>query len=195
MAARAFESGSGHSALLARCLRDDPGAWRELWVQHFDRVARFVERIGVPLSDVPDVVQEVFVTVHRKLVTFDGRVLFSTWLLGIALRQAKSQRRRNWRRRVGRLVGFGGPPPASTPEELLDREERSRELSWVLDRMREKQRIVFVLYEIEELEGPQIAAIVRAPLPTVWSRLRLARADFGRLLAIRKAQLGKEAGR
>jgi len=35
-----------------------------------------------------------------------------------------------------------------------------------------------VLYELEELDGTQVAELLEVPLNTVWSRLRLARAAF-----------------
>lgn len=44
-----------------------------------------------------------------------------------------------------------------------------------------EQREVFVLTEFEDMSAPEIAALVGAPLPTVYSRLRLARARFQRL--------------
>jgi RNA polymerase sigma-70 factor, ECF subfamily len=41
-----------------------------------------------------------------------------------------------------------------------------------------KQREVFTLYELEELEGPEIAALLGIPINTVWTRLHHARKRF-----------------
>ena len=58
--------------------------------QVFDEHARFVWRtvrhLGVPESDIADVCQDVFVAVHRKLATFEGRSGLRTWLYAICLR-------------------------------------------------------------------------------------------------------------
>ena len=48
-----------------------------------------------------------------------------------------------------------------------------------------KQREVFVLYELEEIEGAEIARILDIPVNTVWSRLRLARNRFRTLWTAR----------
>ena len=48
----------------------------------------------------------------------------------------------------------------------------------VIQKLSPKQREVFVLFELEELDGSEIAAILDIPVNTVWSRLRLARTAF-----------------
>lgn len=178
--------------LLRLCLAGDAGAWRALYDEHAERVWRFVARMGIGPADVEDVTQEVFVVVHRRLREFDGRVALSTWILGIALRLAQNHRRRQWRQSVGRLLGFGGESGSpDDPERALAVREAAGEADAILARMTGKQRAVFVLYEIEGLDGPAIATIVGAPVHTVWSRLRLGRAEFSRLLRQRRAVMGE----
>src|SRR5260221_5531739 len=65
----------------------------------FERTAPFVwrmlRRFGVRESDLPDVCQEVFVVVHRRLPDFDrGKASLRTWIYGICLRTASQYRRR-----------------------------------------------------------------------------------------------------
>jgi RNA polymerase sigma-70 factor, ECF subfamily len=50
----------------------------------------------------------------------------------------------------------------------------------ILSRLPEPQRIVFVLFELEEMSGDDIAALLEIPVGTVRSRLRLARETFRR---------------
>ncbi|HEX6277396.1 MAG TPA: sigma factor-like helix-turn-helix DNA-binding protein, partial [Polyangiaceae bacterium] len=45
-----------------------------------------------------------------------------------------------------------------------------------------EQRTVFVLFELEGMTGDEIAEVASAPLATVYSRLRLARDTFRRVL-------------
>jgi RNA polymerase sigma-70 factor (ECF subfamily) len=47
-----------------------------------------------------------------------------------------------------------------------------------LNRLGEKKRTVFVLFELEELSGEEIAALINCPVKTVWSRLASARIEF-----------------
>jgi RNA polymerase sigma-70 factor (ECF subfamily) len=155
-----------------------------MYLAHVDRLGRFVRRMGVPAGDLDDVLQEAFVSVHDSLSDYDGRVPIGTWMVGIAMNHVRGHRRRAWRRRVARLVGFSGwsDARAADPAADLERKEAARELQWVLDRMSDKQREVFVLYEIEALDGPTIASMLGCSVNTVWSRARLAREDFRRLL-------------
>ena len=44
-------------------------------------------------------------------------------------------------------------------------------------------RVVFVLYELEEMSTPEIAALLEIPPGTAASRLRRAREAFDRLVA------------
>ena len=53
----------------------------------------------------------------------------------------------------------------------------------ILETMVPERREVFVLYELEELSGREIAEHLGVPLGTVASRLRKAREDFREALA------------
>lgn len=179
--------------LLERCLEGEAGAWREFYSIHASRLGRFLERMGVPAADVEDVLQDVFVALHDCLGDYDGRTAFKGWLLGVAMNHVRAHRRRLWRRRLGRLAGFGGwSDDPDDPELVLGRDEALQELQWILSRMNDTHREAFVLYEIEELDGNSIAQILGCPLNTVWSRVRLARDDFRRLL--RRRNLVRDGG-
>src|SRR5690349_5822056 len=60
--------------------------FREVYDSHFAFVWRAVANRGVPPSALDDVVQEVFLVVHRKLDEFEGRSSVRTWLAGIVRR-------------------------------------------------------------------------------------------------------------
>jgi RNA polymerase sigma-70 factor (ECF subfamily) len=53
-----------------------------------------------------------------------------------------------------------------------------RLLSTLLDGLEERKREVFVLSEILEMSGREIADTIGVPMNTVYSRLRAAREDF-----------------
>ena len=77
---------------------EPPGDLARIYQEHFDFVWRSARRLGVPDSAVDDVVQEVFIVVHRQLATFEGRSSMKTWLFGI-LRNLVLRQRRSWARR------------------------------------------------------------------------------------------------
>ena len=69
----------------ARVETTAPVTFLDLYEAHLSFVWNGVRRLGVPESAIEDVVQEVFLVVHRKLGEFEGRSSMRTWLFGIAL--------------------------------------------------------------------------------------------------------------
>jgi RNA polymerase sigma-70 factor (ECF subfamily) len=130
-------------------------------------------------DDLPDACQEVFLVAHRKLPEFRGEASSRTWLFGIALRVAKTWRRRKL------MVPLGDEERSIGPAQEHERERRDTHelLCWALDRISEAQREVFVLHEIEELPMLEVAKRVECGVFTAYSRLRLARRALKRALA------------
>ncbi len=161
-------------------------AFRTLYDAHFRFVWRALRRLGVREADLMDLTQNVFVVVHRKLASFEGRSEVTTWLFGICRRVARDYRRSAPIRREvsadGRSFAVLAEPDA--PSEALDKARLSAVAETLLDRLPEKLRIVFVLFELEEMSGDEIAALLEVPVGTVRSRLRLAREAFQREVRI-----------
>lgn len=180
MLAEAAE-GEGLSELLARCRSRDERAWKEFYEAHFDFVYRVVRRFGTPTEEAEDAVHEVFVVVLRKLDSFqEGRI--TTWLYRIAANVSSDRhRRRRVRRAFEALkVWIGGQQPES-PERLAERASASRAVDRVLERMSPKKREVFVLFEVDDVSGEDIADRLSIPINTVWTRLHHARKEFLRI--------------
>ncbi len=154
-----------------------------LYEEHFDFVWRSLRRLGVAESQVDDAAQEVFVVVHRRLDGFEGRSSLKTWLFGIALRVASDFRRWNRRKNQHDALPDDAPATGLSPDELASRREAARALDRCLDEIPDERRAVFVLMELEEMSAPEVSEALGVPLNTVYSRLRLARADFERAAA------------
>jgi RNA polymerase sigma-70 factor (ECF subfamily) len=163
-------------------------AFEAVYDAHFPYIWRAVQRLGVHPSHVDDVVQEVFLTAHRKLGSFEGRSGLRTWLYGIALRTARAYRRR---------VARDGPvletvtvpaPVASRPDARAEHAQAVRVVNGLLDALEDDQREVFVLTELEQLSAPEIAEALGLKLNTVYSRLRRAREAFAAAAARYRAK-------
>lgn len=154
-------------------------SFEAIYDAHFDFVWRSVRRLGVPEHAQDDVVQDVFIVVHRRLSTFEGRSSLKTWLFGIVAHVVRSHKRSR------------GLPQAvdSDPDDLADSgvgnplraaeaAEAARVLHEILDTLSEERREVFVLMELEEMSAPEAAEALSVKLNTVYSRLRAARQDF-----------------
>jgi RNA polymerase sigma-70 factor (ECF subfamily) len=133
---------------------------------------------------VDDLLQETFVVAFRKQGEFAGRSAPRTWLHSIAVRVSMNHRRgrKRFLRFHERLAKEPQQHPPAPDSEAL-KKERQALVFKVLDRLPGKQREVFVLYELQELEGAEIAEILAIPEGTVWTRLHHARKRFKRLIA------------
>ncbi|HKQ71502.1 MAG TPA: RNA polymerase sigma factor, partial [Polyangiaceae bacterium] len=102
-----------------------------------------------------------------------------SFLYGIAIRLAATIRRNQRRRRKWvETKPADCASPSGTPLDELERRQALLLLDEVLNRLSDDLRIVFVLSELEELTGPEIAALQGVSPGTVASRLRRARKQF-----------------
>jgi len=160
-----------------------PPEFRALYDAHFDFVWRSLRRLGVRESDVLDLAQKVFLTAHFKLAEFEGRSLISTWLFGICQRVASDYRRSALIRREVSTDAAELDAVATWHEDAsleTDARRRAQAAEAILNKLPEPQRVVFVLFELEEMSGQDIATLLDISVGTVRSRLRLARDAFRR---------------
>jgi RNA polymerase sigma-70 factor (ECF subfamily) len=154
----------------------------EVYRRHATDVARWAARLGGPLIDVDDVVQEVFIVVNRQLPHFRGEAKVTTWLFRITDRVVRNHRRwRAVRRIVTRLTARHNERLISgdaDPLEALERHAAAREAYLVLDQLPEKYRRVLILSELESLPADEIARLLGAPIATVRVWLHRARRMF-----------------
>jgi RNA polymerase sigma-70 factor (ECF subfamily) len=166
----------------------------DLYDEHFAFVWRSARRLGTPQASIDDVVQEVFVVVHRRLSEFEGRSAVRTWLFGIVINVVRAHRRSLRARHPHAL----SPEAAADPESLADRSgspqdaamraQATRLLDRLLGELDDDKRTVLVLAELEQMSAPEIAQMLEVPLNTVYSRLRLAREEFAAAAARYRAR-------
>jgi RNA polymerase sigma-70 factor (ECF subfamily) len=138
-------------------------------------LARVVPRMGVASADVEDVMQEVFVAIHRALPNFEGRSSLKSWVYGICIRTCSNYRQRAHRRRERLAANVPEIRVTHDPEQALTARRALTRLDAVLARLSEPQRAAFVLYEIEELSIQEIAAALGCSKFTIYARLYAAR--------------------
>jgi RNA polymerase sigma-70 factor (ECF subfamily) len=161
-------------------------AFEAIFTEHAPLVWRALRRLGVAEADVEDVCQQVFITIDRRLGSFEGRSALGTWIYGICVRTAAADRRRRKRRREELVAA--APEVATEPPQIAELERRHALalLDEVLEALDEEKRAVFVLYEIEELSMKEVAVAVECPVQTAYARLYAARAQFE--AALRRAE-------
>jgi RNA polymerase sigma-70 factor, ECF subfamily len=153
---------------------------------------RALKRLGVPEGALPDAVQEVLLVVHRRRADFAGQSTFRTWVFGIVMRVASTQRRSLRRARAvfsedeasDDLVGSGEP----SPFERLERAQASELLHRLLSELGDEERDALVLIDLEELSVEEAAESLGISESTCRSHIRRARRAFNAKVARERAK-------
>ncbi|HLV20668.1 MAG TPA: sigma-70 family RNA polymerase sigma factor [Polyangiaceae bacterium] len=169
-------------AVIERARGGDSLAFRELFRRYRADVARLVHRMVGSGGDLDDLVQEVFLQVHRSIGDFRGQARFSTWLYRVAVNVVLMQRRAARSRPTFSYVEPATLDDKPLPDEQLARTLRIEAFYRLLDRISEKKRTVFILHELEGLVPADIARIVDAPVLTVRTRLFYARRELAGMM-------------
>jgi len=150
-----------------------------IYEAEFEYVYRVLTRL-VGASEAEDLVQEVFLVVHRRLPEYRGDARITTWLFRIAYRVAGAHvRRERVRCRFLSLFGIEAKiraPLANNAQDLAEVEG----VHLALQRLSFEKRSALVLHEVEGWSCEEIAESVGVPVGTVHTRLHHARRDFAR---------------
>jgi RNA polymerase sigma-70 factor (ECF subfamily) len=160
-----------------------------VYADNHDAVWRCLRALGVRYDQLDDATQDVFIVVHRRLPSFDHAAPVRAWILGIARNVARKYR---GARPSTPLLSVIDRDDAPSPEQIVQRREAAELVQRVLDSLPLEQREVLVLIDLHGLSAPDVAAQIGAPLNTVYSRLRLARARLDRAIARTRVSHGRQ---
>jgi len=159
-----------------------------IYREHSAAVSKWVRRLWGPgvtggSVDAEDLLQEVFLVVQRRLGTFRAEAALTTWLYGITVLVVNARRKKErWRRLLWRRaepeLQLEQEPGAPGAQSDFERAEVSRLVYSVLDSLRERDRTLLILFELERLPGAEISQIVGVSEANVWVALTRARARF-----------------
>lgn len=146
--------------------------FRALFDAEFDYVCRSLRRLGVREADLKDVAQELFVAVHGRIREYDRARPIRPWLFSFAVRYASNYRR------LARNQAHDPHDESPLRTEHSPQLEARDLILRALGRLDFDRRTVVVMHDLEGFDAPEIAAQLGIPVNTVYSRIRLARADF-----------------
>ena len=155
--------------------------------EHGATVSRWVRRLSGS-SDASDTLQEVFEVAQRRLSDFRGDAQLTTWLYSITIRVVSSRRRKA---RVRELLFLQAKAEfeldaqsTETPADSLHRQQATRIVYAVLDKLSERDRTLLILFELERLPTSEIATILELTENNVSVSLHRARERFRKLLRL-----------
>lgn len=169
----------------------DTTALEALMARYASRVYRVAYGIVRDQADAEEVVQDVFLTLFRKIDSFEGRAALGTWLYRVTANAALIKRRgkryelevrledhlptfREDGHREGDRAYLLADWSQSPEQELLAGEAR-RTLERAIEVLPEHYRAVLVLRDVEELPTETVAAVLGESEASVKSRLHRAR--------------------
>jgi RNA polymerase sigma-70 factor (ECF subfamily) len=163
--------------LIAAVGAGDVAALGALFDRHGRMVHRFAGRFPM-IDDVgrDDLVQATFLEIRRAARTFRGTSSAKTWILGVAANVARLALRSERRHRARDARYLEQPKAAPVrPDEHVEQRELLARVDAALSRLPHDQQIAFVLCDLEQLPGVEVAKTLRVPEGTLWRRLHEAR--------------------
>ncbi|MGO9435820.1 MAG: RNA polymerase sigma factor [Terracidiphilus sp.] len=167
--------------VLARAQAGDPDAFSQLYLQHRKRVFTICIGMVHDFSLAEDLTQETFLQLYRKLTSFRGDSLFTTWLHRMTVNIVLMR----LRKRVLPVVSLE-QMMTDIPEEHVGRGfgTRDRTQTGVVDRVAIERaldtlapgyRRFFLLHDVNGLEHREIASMEGCSLGNSKSQLHKAR--------------------
>ena len=184
---------SDDSAVVTAFLGGEDRAFTELVERYQTRLLNFIYRTIGDRDRAEDLVQEVFIRVHRHLHRFDRSKKFSTWVYTIASNLAKNELRNRSRNPLVLFQTMRGAnddeerplqfeDTTARPDDLFQRRHLRELVEETVAKLPEHHRQVFVLRELEGKSYEEIAEITSCNLGTVKSRLNRARTAFAAII-------------
>ena len=172
-------------------------------IDSFEQLANLYQKRIYSLSfnltrnamDSEDVTQEVLLTLFKKIHTFQGRSAFSSWVYRITLNatymKLRSRKKEPNISIEDLLPSFNGSGfqkekiqdwSENTESLLFDNETRAI-IQKAVDLLPDKEKIVFLLRDVEGLSSEKVSVILDLTIPAIKSRLHRARLFLRKKLA------------
>jgi len=187
----AQQEGNDDSSLVLRAARGDHSAFETLLRRHRGTVLRVARRLTTD-ADAEDVTQQTFLKAFANLSSFRFRSTFRTWLVSIALNEARMWNRKARRHRELSLFAtdkeedspqmFDCPDSGRGPEMRYSDEERSQILNSAISQLRPLERAAIRTCDLEEVPLAEAANLFGTSVSALKSRRIRGRASLRELL-------------
>jgi len=172
--------------------KGDQLAFEELLSRYNNKVFSLASRLTRNPEDAEEVLQDVFVTVHRKIAGFEGKSSFSSWLYRVTVNAAfmKLRKRRqepavaleDVMQQKHHVAALESPEGAFVDSQSI-RNEMLEALEVAIRKLPDDYRPVFVLRDVDGLTSREVGRILNLTVPAVKSRLHRSRLMLRRRLS------------
>lgn len=185
--------------IVIRIAAGDKSLYEILVRRHNQKLYRAIRSYLKDEEEVEDAMQNAYLAAFEKLYQFQGRSLFSTWLIRIGINEALA--RLNQKKKRAFLYSgaemsekqFRIIPDLETmnPEVKTINDEAKRLLETAVDELPEKYRSVYMLREVEGMSLAEIGECLDISESNVKVRLHRSKAALKELLF--KSAIAREA--
>jgi RNA polymerase sigma-70 factor (ECF subfamily) len=177
--------------LIADFQKGDQQSFEELLSRYSNKVFSLASRLTRNTEDAEEVLQDVFVTVHRKIAGFEGKSSFSSWLYRVTVNAAFMKLRKRKQDQTVPLEEIVQQthvvPALKSPEHAyVDsqtiRNEMLEALETAIRKLPDDYRPVFILRDVDGLTSREVSRILDLTVPAVKSRLHRSRLMLRRRL-------------
>jgi RNA polymerase sigma-70 factor (ECF subfamily) len=171
--------------LAQRCRHGDAAAFEEVYRAHASRLYSLLVRMAGSADEAEDLLQDVFLTAHRKLGSFRGDSALGTWLYRLAVNHCLDYLRGR-RAKMARVTASldddeAVEPAAARPRlgEAISRIDLERAIAQLPDGC----RTAFVLHDVEGFEHHEIGELLGISEGTSKSQVHKARVKLRAMLS------------
>jgi RNA polymerase sigma-70 factor (ECF subfamily) len=171
--------------LVVRVRQGDLEALGELYDRYRTQVFRTALAITRNRETAEDILQEVFLKLHRYAERIDTSLSLAPWLYRVTanLCYTHFSRQNRWLTALEDAIeNVVAPPSRTSPELRYERGELQHVVQQAIDLLSPSQKIVIVLHYLTDLSLKEIADILEVPEGTVKSRLYYGRENLRRKL-------------
>lgn len=191
---RTAEAGDGNEpSLIARICKGESSLFATLVKPYERRVYVTALALLRNDADAQDVAQEAILKAFANLRQFRGDSKFSTWLIQIAVNEARMRQRKQHAELFEPIAGSqdeeGAYAPRDfadwreIPSEALERGEIRALLAKALASLAQKYREVFILRDVQQISIEETAEVLNISIASVKTRLLRARLMLRDILA------------
>ena len=157
----------------------------------YDQYNRLVYRTALGVTGDPesaaDLLQEVFLRLYRFAKRIDPERPLEPWLYRMTANLSYTYvKRRKWAQPIEDVSEWLAGPHKTQPTYRAEQNEAWRQVEQAIQELPLSQRVVIVLYYINECSLQEVADILEIPAGTVKSRLHYARQTLKESMTLRE---------
>ena len=160
-------------------------SFQSLVDRYKSKVYSLAMRLTKNQEDSEEVLQDVFITVYRKIDGFEGKSKFSSWLYRITVNSAFMKLRKRKQERYISIEdiiinkdnadSLSNHIVPNSSETEINNDDLRYHLETAISKLPPDYRAVYILRDIDELSNKEVSAILHIGIPAVKSRLHRSR--------------------